>query len=94
MYRAVASISYDELAQYFLLLVGGGQEGIVMIVFHDRVDLYRTIPLNSPLPKGRKSLIMYIFFIPYELQLLSILKISPQKIAPYKNNPYLCTQVA
>ena len=28
IYRVVASISYDELVQHFLLLAGGGQEGI------------------------------------------------------------------
>ncbi len=32
----------------FLLLVGGGQEGIV-----SRIEASQSIPLNSPFPRGR-----------------------------------------
>ena len=51
MYRVVASISNDEQVQHFLLLVGGGQEGIVK---HMSLILAEYNPPQLPLTKGEK----------------------------------------
>ena len=51
MYRDVAPISNDELVQHFLLLVGGGQEGIVKDMY---LILAEYNPPLLPLTKGEK----------------------------------------